>query len=173
MPRKTQRRAAKLGGAAARWATWWVVLAGLWLLLDDNVAFPELMTGAVAAILGATAAELVHAQNIVRVRLDPRWLKHAWRPLVSLVPDTGRVMLALFRVLVLRRRPRGAFRAVRFRSGYEEGARDTARRALAKAAGSFTPNAYVVGVDAERDLLLVHQLEPSGGKAALDPLELG
>jgi hypothetical protein len=31
----------------------------------------------------------------------------------------------------------------------------------------------VVGVDAERDLLLVHQLDPTGGADELDPLELG
>ena len=57
--------------------------------------------------------------------------------------------------------------------GYEGGAYDTTRRALAKGAGSFAPNSYVVGVDAERELLLVHQLDPSGGASELDPLELG
>jgi hypothetical protein len=44
---------------------------------------------------------------------------------------------------------------------------------LAKEFGSFAPNSYVIGVDAERDLMLVHQLEPRGGRDKLDPLELG
>jgi hypothetical protein len=100
-------------------------------------------------------------------------LRHAWRPLVRLFPDTAVVLAVLFKRLVLRRRPRSGLRTVPFRSGSEEGATDTARRALAKAGGSFTPSAYVVGVDGERDLMLVHQLERRGDERGLDPLELG
>ena len=174
MPGSRQRgTAARLGIAAARWLAWWIALAALWMVLDDNPALPELITGAVAATLGAIAAEIVHAQNLVRVRLEPRALRHAWRPLVRLVPDTARVMVGLFRMLVLRKRSRGRFRAVPFRAGREAGAYDTTRRALAKFGGSFTPNSYVVGIDTERDLLLVHQLEPTSGPDDIDPLELG
>jgi multisubunit Na+/H+ antiporter MnhE subunit len=157
----------------ARLAAWWIALAALWLALDDTVAFPELMTGAAAALLGAIAAEVVHSQKLVRVRLKPSWLRHAWRPLVTLLPDTARVLAVLVRQLVLRRPPRGEFRAVKFRAGCPHGAYDTTRRALAKSAGSFTPNSYVIGVDTERDLMLVHQLDPKGGATELDPLELG
>ena len=157
----------------ARLSAWWISLAALWLALDDTVALPELITGAVAAALGAIAAEVVHSQNLVRVRLRRRWLTHAWRPLVQLFPDTARVLAVLLRQLVLRRPPRGEFRAVPFRYGYQGAAYDTTRRALAKGAGSFAPNSYVVGVDAERELLLVHQLDPTGGASELDPLELG
>jgi multisubunit Na+/H+ antiporter MnhE subunit len=154
-------------------AAWWVALAALWLVLDDTVAFPELMTGAAAALIGAVAAEVVHSQGLVRMRIRPGFLRYAWRPLLSLIPDTVRVMVVLFRQLVLRRPPRGEFRAVRFRAGRPDGARDTARRALAKELGSFAPNSYVIGVDAERDLMLVHQLKPRGGADQIDPLELG
>lgn len=158
----------------ARLCAWWIALAALWLALDDTVAFPELMTGAAAALIGAVAAEVVHSQNLVRVRLKPRWLRFGWRPLLLLFPDTARVLLVLVRQLLLRRPPRGRFRAVRFRSGYDNGAHDTTRRALAKVAGSLAPNAYVVGVDAERDLMLVHELDPTGGtRSDLDPMELG
>jgi multisubunit Na+/H+ antiporter MnhE subunit len=174
MPGKKERRATGLGRAAARWLAWWVALAAVWLVLDDTAALPELMTGVAAAALGATAAELVHGQNLVRVRLRPAWLRRAWRPLVTLFPDTARVMVVLFRQLAHPERSRGRFLAVPFRSGHESGAHDATRRALAKAAGSFTPNGYVVGVDAERDLMLVHQLHPTrAGARDLDPLELG
>lgn len=157
----------------ARIAAWWVGLAALWLVLDDTVAPPELITGAVAALIGAIAAEVVHGQNLVRLRLEPSWLRHGWRPLVRLFPDTARVLWVVVRHLVLRRPPRGEFRAVPFRAGRVDGARDTGRRVLAKSAGSFAPNTYVIGVDEERDLLLVHQLCPKGGAEELDPLELG
>lgn len=152
---------------------WWVALAALWLILDDNVAFPELMTGAAAALIGAVAAEVVHSQNLVRIRVEPRWLRYLWRPLLRLLPDTVRVLGVLLGQLLLHRPARGRFRAIRFRAGRPAGAADTTRRALAKAGSSFAPNAYVIGVDAEQDLMLVHQLDPTGGVNELDPLELG
>jgi multisubunit Na+/H+ antiporter MnhE subunit len=154
-------------------AAWWIALGALWMVLDDTVALPELLTGAAAALLGAIAAEAVHSQKIVRVRFELRWLRHAWRPLVGLLPDTTRVLRVLLRQLLLRRRPRSGFRTVHFRGGLPDGAYDTTRRALAKTAGSFTPNSYVVGVDTERDLMLVHELDPKGDPTDLDPLELG
>jgi multisubunit Na+/H+ antiporter MnhE subunit len=156
-----------------RWIAWFIALGALWLVLDDNVATPELITGAVAALVGTVAAAVVHSQHLVEVKLRPRMLRRAWRPLVRLVPDTAIVLGVLFKRLVLRRPPRSGFRAIPFRSGRENGAEDTARRALAKAGGSFTPATYVVGVEGERDLLLVHQLERGGDERSLDPLELG
>ena len=157
----------------ARLCAWWITLAALWLLFVDNVKFPELMTGAAAALIGAVAAELVRTQYRVRVRVKPSWLRHAWRPLVRLFPDTALVLLVLLRQLALRRPARGEFRVVPFRPGRPNGAYDTTRRALAKGAGSFAPNTYVVGVDEDSESMLVHQLEPGGDASTLDPLELG
>ena len=59
-----------------------------------------------------------------------------------------------------------------FRAG-GDGSRDVGRRALAEGLGSLAPNTIVIGVDDERDLLLVHQLHRSGGREELDVLELG
>jgi multisubunit Na+/H+ antiporter MnhE subunit len=156
-----------------RWLAWFIALGALWLVLDDTVATPELITGAVAALIGTLAAAAVHSQHLVEVKVRPRMLRHAWRPLVRLVPDTALVLAVLFKRLVLRRPPRSGFRAIPFRAGREDDPYDTARRALAKAGGSFTPSFYAVGVDGERDLLLVHQLERGGDERSLDPLELG
>jgi multisubunit Na+/H+ antiporter MnhE subunit len=156
-----------------RWVAWFIALGALWLVLDDSVALPELITGAVAALLGTVAAVVVHSQHLVTFKLRPRMLRKAWRPLVHLFPDTALVLAVLFKRLVLRRPAQSGFRAIPFRSGRENGAEDTARRALAKTGGSFTPAAYVVGVEGERDLLLVHQLERRGDARSLDPLELG
>ncbi|HEX6457367.1 MAG TPA: hypothetical protein VF032_00505 [Thermoleophilaceae bacterium] len=157
----------------ARLCAWWITLAALWLLFVDTVKFPELMTGAAAALIGAVAAEVVYSQSRVRVRVRPSWVRHGWRPLVRLFPDTARVLFVLLRQLVLRRPVRGEFRMVPFRPGRPGGAHDMTRRALAKGAGSFAPNTYVVGIDHDREQMLVHQLEPGGDASTLDPLELG
>jgi hypothetical protein len=72
-----------------------------------------------------------------------------------------------------RRRPAfGTFRAIRFDGGEDE-PHQTGRRALAEAAGSLAPNTFVVGIDGERQLILAHQLRPTGGRETIDPLELG
>jgi hypothetical protein len=71
----------------------------------------------------------------------------------------------VFRVLVLhvtgRRRVRGTWHAVPLRHGREGNPRDAARRALAIAAVSVSPNSVVVGVDPDRDELVFHQLSSS------------
>lgn len=47
------------------------------------------------------------------------------------------------------------------------------KRALAESLGSFAPNTIVIGVDAERELLLGHQLRRSGGDDSIDVMKLG
>lgn len=158
--------------ALARWTAWWVGLAALWMLLDDTVAFPELMAGAGAATVGATAAEIVHAQGLVRLRPRVSWLRGAWRLPVGLFADTGRLIAVLYRVLVLRREVRGSFRTVSFRAGGADAPHDVARRALAKFSTSFAPNTYAIGIDVEDDVMLVHQLESTGKPTDVDPLGL-
>ena len=86
--------------------------------------------------------------------------------------DTGVVVAALWRHLVLRRPVAGSFRAVAF-SWDGRGPRAAARRALAKGAGSVAPNTYMVGIDDEDDVILVHQLVARADVARdADPLDL-
>lgn len=155
------------------WAGWWVILGALWLLLDDTVALPELIAGAIAAAAGATAVSLVRAQGILSLRPRARWTRRAWRPVVRVLPDVRLLLLALWRRVVRGQQVTSAFRAVPFRARADAAER-AAGEALAIAAGSFGPNTYVLDVDAERELLLVHQLVPGAELArSADPLELG
>jgi multisubunit Na+/H+ antiporter MnhE subunit len=138
------------------WLTWWALLAGLYLLLDDNVALPELAVGAVAAAVGATGAVLVRRRRQVLLRGRMRWLRAAWRPALALVTDVW----PLARVLVERgvlRRGEGVLVEVPF-SATSDGPEDTAKRALTEALGSLGPNTIVVEIDTERDVLVAHQL---------------
>jgi hypothetical protein len=137
------------------------------MLLVDTKSRPELIAGAVAAALAAIASELVRAQRIAQVRARPHWLLRAWRPIARIPLDLAIVLGALLRL----RRPRGRFRALRFRAGGDD-PEGNARRALAEALGSLAPNTYVIGVDTNRRVLIVHQLVPRGGAETLDPLEL-
>jgi hypothetical protein len=87
--------------------------------------------------------------------------------------DFAVVTREAFAQLVQPRRARGRLRALRFDAG-GDGPRDNARRALAEGFGSVAPNTIVVGIDRDRNHILVHQLDPGAGdpKRAIDPLDL-
>ena len=155
-------------GVVIAWVGWWVASAALYLLLVDTVVLPELVTGAVIAAIGASGATLVRSERRVVMRPRASWLVALWRPLASYPRDLWTLTLALAR----REAARGRLYALPFARGTDD-ARSAARRVLGPTAGSFAPNTFVVGLDAERGLLLVHQLVPSEDPAAdADPLGL-
>jgi hypothetical protein len=157
----------------AAWSVGFLFAGALYLLLIDITDLPELIVGAGAAVIAATGFELAREQRTVgglRARLH--WLAHAWRPLVNVPGDIAAVSALAVRQLVRPRNVNGVFRAVPFRCGNDAGL-ETGRRALAESLGSFAPNTIVIGVDAERELLLGHQLRRRGGDEAIDVLGLG
>lgn len=170
MPERS--RPALLARRALAWSIGWVFSAALYLLLIDITDLPELIVGAGAAVLAATGLELAREQGLVGESIHVRWLLRAYRPLVKVAADIAFVTLAAFRALLRRDQRPGRFRAVRFRGG-EDQRRESGRRALAEALGSFAPNTVVAGIDDERGLILAHQLWQSGGREAVDPMELG
>jgi hypothetical protein len=159
-------------GRAATFLGTWAVLLALYLLLVDTIKQPELITGAVVAAIAAVGSELVRVERRCRARPPLRGLARAWKPVVAAPRDLGLVCGAILRQVLERQPRRGRLRALRFRHGGDDpGA--AGRRALAEGLGSFAPNTIVIGVDEERDAILVHQLVPEGDAAStLDPLGL-
>jgi multisubunit Na+/H+ antiporter MnhE subunit len=146
--------------------------AGFYLLLIDTVQLPEVYAGLGATLLAGLAFEVSREQGFAEASLAPAWLLGGRRVLWRLPTQIWLVSLEAVLQLVSSKRRRGEFRAVRFRAG-GEGSRDVGRRALTEALGSLTPNTIVIGIDPDRDLLLVHQLHVQGGREELDVLELG
>jgi hypothetical protein len=144
----------------------------LYLLLIDITDLPELIVGAGAAVLAATGLELAREQGLVGESVRFRWLLRVHRPLLKVPTDIALVSLAAFKALVRRDERQGSFRVTRF-VGNEDQQREAGRRALAEGLGSFAPNTIVVGVDPDSETILVHQLWRSGGREALDVMELG
>jgi multisubunit Na+/H+ antiporter MnhE subunit len=150
----------------------WVTLFAVWMLLVDSNSLPEMLVGIGASALAAAGSELVRAQRIAQVRIQPRWLRRVWRPVARVPLDVGVVMWALVLQIAGRRKRQGAFRALRFRAAGDD-PESTARRALAESLGSLSPNTYVIGVDPDRHAIVVHQLVPRGeAEPTLDPLGL-
>jgi multisubunit Na+/H+ antiporter MnhE subunit len=140
----------------------------LWLAFVDTLDRHELLLGLFAAAVGATAQELVNAQDLVRFRLEPGWLRDLRLLPRQVVADSWLLAVVLVRQLA-RGDAAGAFRTVPFpapaeasrAAGMADDARANARRALVTAAVSLTPNTYVVGIEGEDGTMLVHQLAPT------------
>jgi hypothetical protein len=138
------------------WATWWFALFWLWLLISGDWNRIEWIAAACAAAVAATIAEFARTRAAVAPRVPLRWVARAWSVPARIFVDFGIVTWALFRSIVRRPVVRGEFRAHSFPAGEGQGV-----RAWAVWAAQFSPNAYVVDVDTERDLVLVHDLVPS------------
>jgi multisubunit Na+/H+ antiporter MnhE subunit len=142
------------------WLTWWVLLAALYVLIDDSVLLPELVVGALAAAIGATGATLVHRERQVLLKGDVRWLRALWRPLAGLVADLWPLLRAL-----PRRGGTGGMVEIPF-DATTDGPRNTARRALTEALGTLAPNTIVVRIDTDRGVVIAHQLVSTDDPAA-------
>jgi hypothetical protein len=136
---------------------WWVLLMSFWVILDDSLDTDELLAGAGAAALGAFLAELATYQAASQVRVRIEWLVPAMSLPWKAVRDTGLIFMALWRFLALRREPPGGFReqAVRFGPDTVEG---KTRRSLIIGGHSVAPASFVLGLDRDRDVMVMHEL---------------
>ena len=119
------------------WIAWYVPLVVLWLAFVDTFDAAEVALGLVAAAVAATAAELVRSQDLVRFRLDPRWLRDVHRLPWQVIRDCWLLAVALWRHCT-GRPVRGTFRVVPF-PGEADDAHSAARRALVTALVSVAP----------------------------------
>jgi multisubunit Na+/H+ antiporter MnhE subunit len=165
---------------ATVWLAWWTLMMSLWVMIDDSLQFDELLAGAGAAAIAAVAAEFAAYQASVRYRVRPGWLLAAeiLRLPAEVVRDTLTVFGALARMLVTGRAPEGGYAELpaggpadeKGASADEEGGPvgdaggmpGEAGRVLLTGVRSFAPNTFVLGIDDERGVLVVHRLVPEG-----------
>jgi hypothetical protein len=154
------------------WALRWLLLAALWLALADSRALPELGAAAVVAAIGATFAGAIlrpgqprTARNVLQLVRGLGGRIHL-RPLARLVIDSALLTSALWRRVVRGERIAGSFRAARHTP--HPSARTASARSVAEIWGSLMPNRYVVGIDDEEQVILVHELVRT--EQPLDPL---
>jgi len=144
---------------AARWILGWLILGALWLLYQGEWNAIEIYAATAAGALSVVVALLVRKHALPAVRVERRWLARAVRIPWQVVREFGIVSAFLARALLARRVPEGEFRELPFPAG---GPRppDRGRRAFIALATGYSPNSYVIDVDEERDLVLVHVLAP-------------
>jgi hypothetical protein len=138
------------------WVAMWLALFWLWLLLAGDWNRIEIIAAGCAAAVAATLAEIARTRAGVRPRVPLVWIGRAWSVPHQIVVDFGIVTWALVRSIARRKVVRGEFRTHPFPAGEGQGV-----RAWAVWAAQFSPNAYVVEIDTERELALVHDLVPN------------
>jgi hypothetical protein len=110
------------------------------------------------AAFAALAAELVTHQAEVRFRIRAAWLVRALGLPGQVVKHTVLVFAVLARTLFTKAPPpRGRFRELPVRYG-DDTPLGVTRRVLLIGARSLAPNEFVLGIDAERDVMVTHQL---------------
>jgi hypothetical protein len=140
------------------WTLWWFALFWLWLLLTGDWNRIDLIGAACGAAIAATIAELLRAaaRQPLPASLAP------FRTAATLLPivfaDFGIVMWALLRSLGRRRVVRGAFVTRNFVAGPKTTPHGQAHRGWTVLLAGFSPNAYVIDIDADRDTVLLHDL---------------
>ncbi len=151
------RAAGTLAGRAATWLGWWVVLMAFWVITDDSIGLDELLAGAGAAALGAFLAELAAHQASVSFGIRLAWLRRTAGLPRQVVAETGIVFMALWRRLATGQQPRSGFVAEPASYG-PDSPEGRMRRALLIAGRSLAPNGFVLGIDRERNVAIVHKL---------------
>lgn len=149
------------------WLVWWALLMAFWVLLDDSLALAELLAGAGAAALGASLAELVQYQAATHFRMRVEWAVPALRLPAQVVKDTALVFEALWELLAHGRQPSSGFREIPIAFG-DDTPEGVTRRALLVAGNSVAPNSFALGIDEDRDVMVVHQLVVTKGRPAAD-----
>jgi multisubunit Na+/H+ antiporter MnhE subunit len=128
-----------------------------WVMIDDSINTDELLAGAGAAALAAAFADLVTYQAASRFRMRIEWLVPALSLPGQVVRDTVIVYHALWRRLVHGEQPPSAFLELPARFG-DDTPEGVTRRALLVGGTSIAPNTFVVGIDPECDVMVVHRL---------------
>jgi hypothetical protein len=149
-----------------------LVGGGFYLLLIDTTSLPELYVLAGVALVCGIGFQLAREQGFIEAQVVPWWVLRSWRLIWRIPSDIAIVCWEALAQLVRPRPARGVFRATAF-TATARSSPDTGRRALAETLGSFAPNTIIVGVDAERRLLLTHQLRRQGMPEDLDVTKLG
>ncbi|MGH9056139.1 MAG: Na+/H+ antiporter subunit E [Acidimicrobiales bacterium] len=139
------------------WIVWWALLMAFWVLLDDSLALAELLSGAAVAAMASFLVELLSHQADARLRIRVEWLQPALRLPVDLARDTILVLAVLWRRLVHGEQPNSGFRVLPVPFG-DDSPEGVTRRVLLVGGRSVAPNTFVLGLDRETALMVVHQL---------------
>lgn len=149
---------ASLGSRLLFWALHWAGAFCLWLLFVNTTHVHELWMAAAASTLAATAAEVVREQPFASFRPRITWLLEAWREPWYILQGCALILWVFIKHL-FHSEP-SVLRQVVFDSGASD-PKSAARRAIAIVYTTTPPNFVVLGIDLDKQVMLVHQVSQS------------
>ncbi len=149
------------------WLAWWVVLWVLYVGLVFKLEASELVTGALCAALGATAAEVMRSHGPIHFSPGARWVTQLPALARAVLADTLRLIPLVWRA-ARGERVGGRMRCIAYPVAHGDEVQASSRRVLEKVLGSAAPNSFVVGFDEEHDVVLVHELIPGDAPPRTD-----
>ncbi len=144
------RRVAHVVAFSAAWFA-------LWLLLVVKLTPDELTVGAVCALIAGAATEAAWGEHLTSFAAQPRMFAQVWRLPWIVLADTWAIFVVLALHLLGRKEAASRLRTVRFDARSDD-PHAAARRALAIALTTMTPQLVVIGIDADEGTLLYHQI---------------
>jgi multisubunit Na+/H+ antiporter MnhE subunit len=154
---RERRRDVPVARRVGSWLVWWVLMMSFWVMIDDSISTDELLAGAGAAALAALLAELVTYQAATRFRMRIEWLVPALSLPGQVARDTVVIYQALWRRLAYGEQPPSAFADLPTRPG-DDSLEGVTRRVLLVWGTSVAPNTFALGIDSEREVMVVHRL---------------
>ena len=135
-------------------------LFGLWVVFVAGTHPQELLVGAICVAACTTFLAFVWRAKLEHLSFSARDVLQAVRVPSQVAGDSLRIATALVRDLFSGRPPASAYRAIPFATAPID-RRKLERQVLAVAYITISPNTIVLGIDQERDLILIHYLTPS------------
>lgn len=136
-----------------------LALTIFWFACVANLTRDDAIVGGFAVTLSLIFSIFVVRTLPLHFRPAPSDLVQPWRLLWYVVVDLVQIVLVLARDFAGQRAP-SLFRSAPWRPVADNG-RDTARRVLATACTTVSPNCIVIGIDCHRRQVLLHQLSPA------------
>jgi multisubunit Na+/H+ antiporter MnhE subunit len=143
------------------WVAFWVVLFPLWLLYEGEWDRSEVVAGAAAAAIGATAAIVAVEVALPRHRFQLALLMRAAKVPWAVVHEFG--MISAFLV----RHPRGGGQFQRYELSTRNDPTGRAQCAVITLLAALSPNSYILDIDPATGEVLAHTLKPVPAKQVM------
>lgn len=134
---------------------------GLWIVFVGTFSLHELLVGMVAAVLAVVGMCVIDVQYPARFSPKLAELLSIWRLPWYLISGTWEVLKVAVTDLIGIRRAESLFLVVPFNAGAKDGPRAVARRALAVAYSTMTPETIVLGINTDCKQMLLHEIKRS------------
>jgi hypothetical protein len=132
----------------------------MWLVLVADWSRTNALAGACAAAVAATVAECARTAAREDVAVSGPTLRAAAGVPLAVLTDFGILAVALARSAVERRVARGRYVERAVDPGPKTTPAGRARRAWLALLAGYSPNAYLIDVDAETGIAVFHDLVP-------------